>query len=85
MTTNEAVKILETAVARISEHFDAVQIVATWQRDGGTSCIKRGAGNYYARKAMCEEFAKEDDARTLAREMPAPPPDDTEGWKGKVS
>lgn len=72
MTEAELTKLLEDKTSDLTEHFDAVQILASYQtEDGGTRCIKRGSGNWYARHGMAEEFVRchrEDSAaETLAR------------------
>lgn len=73
--------LLEKVARQLSEHFDAVQIVASRTDGGLTYGTSRGAGNWYARRAMCQEFVEKDQAQTFAREMPAPPPDEGEAWK----
>lgn len=84
MTNEDASRLLEQAAAALGEHFDAVQIVASRPMDGGgTACTKRGAGNFYARLAMCREFIENnsqgDAAEFLARKIN--PPDEGDDWK----
>jgi hypothetical protein len=84
MTGAEAEKILEDTVARLAEHFDAVQIMASWQTPQNcTACGKRGSGNWYARQGMAQEFIDEDQARTQAKEIGdvITPSDEGDGWK----
>lgn len=50
----------------LGEHFDSVQILVSKCEEGYTRCIKRGAGNWYARHAMCQEFINTAQAIELA-------------------
>lgn len=62
---------------------DAIQILVTYMQDGATHCKKLGAGNWYARKAMCGEFVNDAEDVNLAVEIGkrVDPPSDGEGWK----
>lgn len=84
-TQEEAEEILEKAASVLGEHFDAVQILASWNEDGQTTCVKRGSGNWYARQGMAHEFINSDisqsNAYELSRVMPKPPEDDSDSWK----
>lgn len=66
MTPTELETLMEEYVLKLGEHFDAVQIVACTVEGEGTRCLKRGSGNWYARKAMCQEFVERDQAVTVA-------------------
>lgn len=84
MTGEESEKLLEKAARELGEHFDAVQILATWNEKGLTYCSKRGAGNWYARQDMAHEFIQQDIAQEHANRIASklePPPDDSESWK----
>lgn len=87
LTSKQAAALLERAAAMISEHFDAVEILASrGLPQGGTQCIKRGAGNWYARQGMAREFINEDVAQENACEIArrlSPPPDSGEAWREK--
>ena len=76
--------ICEEFAAKLGEHFDAVQILASWNDGGLSYCIKRGSGNWYARQGMAHEFINADmaqeQARQIAEAMPSPP-DDGDDWK----
>lgn len=61
--------LLEEAAARLGEHFDAVQIMATWTQDGTTSIAAAGVGNWYARKGMAHAFIEEEQAEDAARHL----------------
>lgn len=75
--------MLEQFARQSSEHFEAVQILATFTENGSSHCLKIGAGNWYARLGMAREFLNSDQAQTFANEMPTSqePPDEGELWK----
>lgn len=85
MTTEEVEELLEKTAAALGEHFDAVQVLVSWNEDGATTCVKRGAGNWYARQGMAHEFINADvsqeNAAALSRVLPQPPSDDSDSWK----
>jgi hypothetical protein len=83
MKAEDAEKMLERIAAQLGEHFEAVQILVSWNEEGMSMCSKRGAGNWYARIGMAREFLVCDQAQTNANEIKQilPPPDDTEDWK----
>lgn len=85
MTDDEARAFLHRKAAEISEHFDAVQIVASrLEASGTTSCTQAGLGNWYARTGMCKEFIERDQAATAADAVRrAQPPDDGDEWKAE--
>lgn len=69
MTNAEAIVFLEKTSAALGEHFDAVQIIASWTEDGSTSILHCGAGNVYTRLGMLMELQKTWDAQTLSYEL----------------
>jgi hypothetical protein len=74
MTREEAWKHMDAAIDQLGEHFDAIQIHATWMPDGNsTLAVHRGSGNFYAREAMCREFIRNNDnidqAKYIAEEI----------------
>ena len=70
MTHDEAIAIVDPIALRLTEHFDSVQILASWVDDQKqTHCVKWGDGNWYARQGMAHEFITEDKAREQAREL----------------
>ena len=83
MNAPEAQRILDAAAAQLSEHFGAVQIVASrLLPSGATQATMSGQGDWYARKALCQEFVERDQAVTVARAITnEQPPDDGEAWK----
>lgn len=69
MKQQELEALLAKTVAELAEHFDAIQIVGSvLLPSGDTACCSRGSGNWYARKAMCQELVERDQARTIEQE-----------------
>lgn len=66
MTNEEANKIIGEAAAKLGEHFDAVQILASWNEEGISTMSSRGCGNWYARQGMAHEFITSDLAQDAA-------------------
>lgn len=56
MTNAEAEKILEDAVSKLGEHFEAVQVLVSWVDEGATHFIPRGSGNWYSRQGMAKAY-----------------------------
>lgn len=86
MNGDEAKKMLDAMASRLGEHFEAVQIMVTWQENGQTFGLKRGVGNWYARVALAQEMITVDMSCDMAHELSKvipkpPPPDDGEEWK----
>lgn len=83
MTSKEAEKHLDSIVARLAEHFDAVQILVSWGAEGGDTCgLSRGGGNWYARQGLAHEFIEQARARGNAHELSAVlDGGDDEDWK----
>ncbi len=83
MTNQELEQMLEGICKNLGEHFDAVQIMATFHDDGTTKCLKRGFGNHYARIGMARELLntdfQSDQAGYIAEKLD--PPDQSEAWK----
>lgn len=86
MSPEEAYRLVDSAAVKLSEHFGAVQIVTSRVLpDGTTATTFSGCGDWFARKALCQEFVERDQAHTLARSIaPPPPPDDGEEWKART-
>jgi len=83
MTDEQRLEILEKHVNALAEIYDAVQVVGTFiDIEGKTRGQKRGSGNWYARRALCEEFIEqaqaEDVADCIARKLEPP-----EDWKSE--
>jgi hypothetical protein len=83
MTPAEAQALINESAAKLAEHFDSVQIVASRvEESGGTRSWHGGLGDWYARRGLCEEFIERDQSRTLAQEIHnATPPTEGEEWK----
>lgn len=56
MTSEEAEKLLQAAVDKLGDHFDCVQILASWEQEGATRFLPRGSGNWWGRQGMAQEF-----------------------------
>jgi hypothetical protein len=85
MTPEQATAYLSRVAADLAEQgFDAVQIVASRiEPDGSTRSFMRGAGNWFARRGLCEAFIERDQADTQAQAL-GPlinPPDEGDKWK----
>lgn len=61
--------LLEQVAQFLGEHFDAVQIHASILEEGQTRGFHLGAGNYYARRAMSQEFIEGDRIHDQAVEI----------------
>lgn len=69
MTPQQALAMLNAHAAQLSEHFEAVQILASFPTDGGTQPVKAGRGNWFARQGMAHDFIKQDEAQQIAHEI----------------
>jgi hypothetical protein len=83
MSVGEAEKILEEAVARVSEHFDSVLILATRRDKDECLFVKRGAGNVFCWYGMADSYMREQSAKVNAHFLGQviDRPDDGEAWK----
>lgn len=84
MTNDEGKKALEKAALALYEQgFDSVQVLATWVEGGYTHYVNSGAGNFYARRAMCQQFVESDVAQDAANKIAEAldKPDDGDAWK----
>ena len=66
MTNEEITREVETFCMRMSEHVDAVQVVLSVHRGGLTEMHSCGEGNFYTRKAMCEEYVNRENNQNQA-------------------
>ena len=62
MSNEQRADVAAKAIALLSEHFDAGQILLTFQEDGYTRRCVMGFGNFYARIGMAREFIEDDRA-----------------------
>ncbi len=69
--TKALVALVEDALGKLGEHFDAVQILCSRveEKRQGTSSVFRGIGNWYARQGMAHDFIARDVAETNGREI----------------
>lgn len=85
MTSEEAQKMCEEFAAKMHEHFDHVQILVTWNEEGLTKRVARGAGNWYARQGMAHEFINmdiaQDTAFQIADKLKSRDDDGDDDWK----
>jgi hypothetical protein len=77
MSNAEANQMLLEVSSKLGEHFDSVQILASWNEEAITACSFVGCGNWYARQGMAKEFLEQDQAQLIGREvsraLPPPP------------
>lgn len=70
MTRDQAVELLNAHAARLSEHFDAIVILASYKESDGTwAAIASGEGNHYSRVGMALQFVESTKAESLAQEL----------------
>jgi len=67
--TEEQKKLVEECNAKLGEHFDAVQILVSWNEEGRTNMYKLGSGNWYARQGMAHDFINTDVAQEYAHQL----------------
>ncbi len=73
MSPQEGKKLLIDYSAKLSEHFDAVQIMVSYPWEGGTQPLYAGSGNWFARQGMAHDFIQLEEAEQIAREIGKPP------------
>lgn len=62
MSKEELKEILDRHAKELGEHFDAVQILVSWENDRkATETLWSGYGNWWARIGMCRAFLKMED------------------------
>lgn len=66
MSFDEKAKIVADISMKLGEHFDAVQILATWQEEGGTNRVFWGNGNWFARRGMMQHMLENENAAIQA-------------------
>lgn len=84
MTNEEAEQIIDRHALQLRQMgFENVQILASWMEGCVTKGCVRGAGDWYARKGLAQEFINHDiaidTAQQIGRELDKP--DDGEAWK----
>ena len=79
MTREQALELLDAHAARLSEHFDAVLVVASYMEPDGTwTAVSSGEGNWYARQGMAAQFVEQAKAEGIANEIALRGEDDDE-------
>lgn len=82
MSNEDAENMLDAIASRIGEHFDHVQILATWNDSGISKNLYRGTGNWFARQGMAHDFIQQDisqeSATQISNALKEPP--DNEQW-----
>ncbi len=69
MRDKEAIDRIKVASATLSEHFDHVQIMVTWDESNVTKHGFWGGGNWYARLGLAKYFLDHDNAQEMAMEL----------------
>jgi hypothetical protein len=70
MTRDEALGLLTAHAVRLSEHFDSVQLLASYlEPDGTTTAVAAGQGNWWARLGMTQGFLEKNKAEGIADEI----------------
>lgn len=69
MTNEEARRMVDEQAAKLGEHFEACQILVSWNENGETKSIYSGCGNWFARMGMLHEMIEDDKAMIQANRM----------------
>lgn len=69
MTLLELHEKMHDLAAVLFEHCDAVQIMVSYNEEGTTHLLNKGAGNWYARQGMAHEFIGTNQAQNIAHEI----------------
>jgi hypothetical protein len=69
LSNEDAERLADIAAAKLGEHFDAVQILVSWNDEATSKGVFRGRGNWYARQGMAHEFITQDAGQVAAREI----------------
>ncbi len=67
MNKNEQLKIVQSHVAQLSEHFDNVQIFCTKTIEDGTINIQYGSGNWFARYGHIKWWLHQEEIDTQSK------------------
>lgn len=63
MTQDEAFKLLDETSLKLGEHFDSIQILATYTEQSSSYSFMAGAGNFYARLELARSFIRKDEMK----------------------
>jgi len=69
MTSDKAMELLKKHASELGEHFDAVEILATWREGEATLANHFGQGNHYARMGLAREMLDDEDARRIGQRV----------------
>ena len=69
MTNKESEDICQKALDILGEHYDAVQIMVTWNEESITKWSKLGSGNWFARIGMAHEFIADSEQEDMAEKL----------------
>lgn len=85
LTPAQQEQLVQQHVNALMEHFDCVQILVSNVITDGTASVFKGAGNWYGRQGMAQDFINRDRSETqahkIAERTQPPPPEDGEEWK----
>jgi|GEM_PF-4872591 len=63
---DDAYRVLNETVVRLTEHFDCIQILASVEnKDGSTDYVPAGLGNYYTRRGLATQFLSDEVAKDV--------------------
>ena len=60
---------IEHATRELAEFFDSVQILVSWEQEGQTPAGFRGAGNWYSRQGVAQEFVNRREAEEIGYQV----------------
>jgi len=86
VTRKQADELIKETAQKLAEHFDAVQILVSWdcEEDKEWAMEYNGSGNWYARRGMMQEVLQRDEGANHAqsfKEANPPPTEEDDGWK----
>lgn len=69
LTNRQAIDEVRAAVERLGEHFEAVQVLVSWNNASESFNIYNGCGNWFARQGMAHDFINKDVAQEQAMQI----------------
>lgn len=69
MNDNQHHDLVRKFARDLGEHFDAVQVLVTWNEEGISKDFACGSGNWYARQGLAHEFITKNQSMSIAQEM----------------
>lgn len=61
--------MVDSAIAKLAEHFDHVQLLISYNEQDNTRSLFRGSGNWFARQGMAHNFIQRDIANETAESV----------------